>query len=81
MLLNNCEPITYKEALMGPDSVKIAMRHEIQDRWLLFESKWIYKIDGLGWNILEEARLVKKLFMTKFKELTAIRLDLQQRCL
>ena len=28
---------------MGPDSVKMAIRHEIQDRWILFESKWIYK--------------------------------------
>ena len=31
---------------------------------------------GLGWNILEEAQLVEKLFTTKFKELTTIRLDL-----
>ena len=76
LFLNNDKPTTYKEVMMGPDSVKMAMRHEIQDRWILFESKLTYKIDGLGWNILEEARLVEKLFTTKFKQLTTIRLDL-----
>ena len=76
LILNNDKPTTNKEVMMGPDSVKMAIRHKIQDRWIPFESKWIYKIVGLGWNILEEARLVEKLFTTKFKELTAIRLDL-----
>jgi hypothetical protein len=75
LILNNNKPTTNKEVMMGPDSVKMAIRHEIQDRWILFESKWIYEIDGLGWNILEEAQLVEKLFTTKFKELTTIRLD------
>ena len=65
LILNNDKPTTNKEVMMGPDSVKMAMRHEIQDRWILFESKWIYKIDRLGWNILEEARLVEKLFTSK----------------
>ena len=37
--------------------------------------------DGHGLNILEQARLVERLFTTKFKELTAMRLDLPQRCL
>ena len=75
LILNNDKPTTYKEVMMGPDSVKMAMRHEIQDMCIIFESKRIYKIDGLGWNIIEEARLVEKLFTTKFKELTTIRLD------
>ena len=79
--LNNDKPTTYKEVMMGPDSVKMAMRHEIQDRWILFESKWIYKIDGLGWNILKEAWLIEKQFTKKFKELTTIRLDLLWQCL
>ena len=95
LILNNDKPTTYKEVIMDPDSVKMPKSHEIQDNiykqaWslvnllkeqMLFESKWIYKINRLGYNILEEARLVKRLFTTKFKELTAIRLDLQQRCL
>ena len=34
------------------------------------------KLMDLDRNILEEARLVEKLFTTKFKELTTIRLDL-----
>ena len=45
LILNNDKPTTNKEVMMGPDSVKMAIRHEIQ---ILFESKWIYKIDGLG---------------------------------
>ena len=75
-ILNNDKPTTNKEVMMGPHSVKMAIHHEIQDRWILFESNWIYEIDGLGWNILEEAQLIEKLFTTKFKELTTIRLDL-----
>ena len=43
LILNNDKPTTNKEVMMGPDSVKMAIRHEIQDRWILFESKWIYK--------------------------------------
>ena len=30
--LNNDKPITNKEVMMGPDSFKMAIRHEIQDR-------------------------------------------------
>ena len=30
--LNNNKSTTYKEVMMGPDSVKMAIRHEIQDR-------------------------------------------------
>ena len=60
---------------------KIVSKIKLGAWYIPFESKWIYKINRLGYNILEEARLVKRLFMTKFKELTAIRLDLQQRCL
>ena len=74
--LNNDKPTTYKEVMMGPDSVKMALRHEIQDRWILFESKWIYKINGLGCNILEKARVDERLFTTKFNNFSAIRLDL-----
>ena len=35
LILNNDKPTTYKEVMMGPDSVKMAMRHEIQDRYFL----------------------------------------------
>ena len=29
LLLNNCEPITYKEAMVGTDSIKWLKSHEI----------------------------------------------------
>jgi hypothetical protein len=32
LILNNDKPTANKEVMMGPDSVKMAMRHEIQDR-------------------------------------------------
>jgi hypothetical protein len=32
LILNNDKPTTNKEVMMGPDSVKMAMRREIQDR-------------------------------------------------
>jgi hypothetical protein len=54
-----------KEVMMGPDSIKMAMRHEIQDRWILYESKWIYEIDRLGWNILEESLTYRKIVYDK----------------
>jgi hypothetical protein len=60
LILNNDKPTTNKEVMMGPNSVKMAIRHEIQDRWIFFESKWIYKIDGLGCNILEESLTCRK---------------------
>ena len=59
MLLNNDELTTSKEAVMGPDSVKMAIRHKIRDSihirnqvWNLvlppegmkpIKCKWIYK--------------------------------------
>ena len=42
------------------------------------ERKWIYKENKRGYLHLLKARLVKKEFLTKFKELTMIRLDLKQ---
>ena len=65
LILNNNKPTTNKEVMMGPDSVKMAIRHEIQDRWILYESKWIYEIDRLGWNILEESLTCRKIVYDK----------------
>jgi hypothetical protein len=65
LILNNDKPTTNKEVMMGPDSVKMAIRHEIQDRWILYESKWIYEIDRLGWNILEESLTCRKIVYDK----------------
>ena len=38
LLLDNDEPTTYKEAMMGPDSVKWLECHEIRDRIHVRES-------------------------------------------
>ena len=65
LILNNDKPTKNKEVMMGPDSVKMAIRHEIQDRWILYESKWIYEIDRLGWNILEESLTCRKIVYDK----------------
>jgi hypothetical protein len=62
LILNNDKPTTNKEVMMGPDSVKMAMRLEIHNRWILFESKWIYR---LGWNILEESSTCWKIVYNK----------------
>ena len=51
-----------------------AMESKIDEHFLKVNRS--IKLMDLDRNILEEARLVEKLFTTKFKELTTIRLDL-----
>ena len=74
MLLDNNEPVSYEEAMVGPDS----------DEWLeaiksergsMYEYRWISKgRRTMMVNVtIKKARLVVKMFSDKFKELTTMR--------
>ena len=74
MLLDNNEPTSYGEAMVGPDS----------DEWLeaiksergsMYEYRWISKgrQTMMVSVTIEKARLVVKMFFDKFKELTTMR--------
>ena len=74
MLLENNEPTSYGEAMVGPDS----------DEWLeaikserrsMYEYRWISKgRRTMMVNVtIKKARLVVKMFSDKFKELTTMR--------
>ena len=51
-----------KEVMMGPDSVKMAMRHEIQDRYFLKVNGSIklMDLDGISLNKLDLSKVYDK---------------------
>jgi hypothetical protein len=87
MLLDNNEPTSYGEAMVGPDSDKWleAIKSE-RGSMTLEEILDGRKAIGYGWILkgrqtmmvritIKKARLVVKMFSDKFKELTAMRLS------
>ena len=53
MLLNNDEPTTYKEAMMGPDSIKWLEAMKIQDS-IHIRKQVLNLVDHpKGWNLLD----------------------------
>ena len=76
MLLDNNEPTSYGEAMVGPDSDKWleAIKSE---RGSMYEYRWISKgRRTMMVNVtIKKARLVVKMFSDKFKELTTMRLS------
>jgi hypothetical protein len=87
MLLDNNEPTSYEEAMVGPDSdewleaiksEKGSMTlEEILDGRKAVGYRWILKgrQTMMVSVTIKKARLVVKMFSDKFKELTAIRLS------
>ena len=87
MLLDNNEPTSYGEAMVGPDSDKWleAIKSE-KGSMTLEEILDGRKAIGYGWVLkgrqtmmvritIKKARLVVKMFSDKFKELTTMRLS------
>ena len=87
MLLDNNEPTSYGEAMVGPDSdewleaiksVRGSMTlEELLDGYKAVEYRWILKgrRTMMVSVTIKKARLVVKMFFDKFKELTTMRLS------
>jgi hypothetical protein len=87
MLLDNNEPTSYGEAMVGPDSDKWLEAIKSENGSMTLEEILDgRKAIGYGWILkgrqtmmvsvtIEKARLVVKMFSDKFKELTTMRLS------
>jgi hypothetical protein len=91
LLLHNDKPTTFKEAMMGPDSIKwldaiksmIEFMYENQvwnlvdppEGMMSIKRRWIYKETAWMFTSIKVS-ICQKIFMTKFKRLTITRLDL-----
>ena len=93
MLLDNNEPTSYGEAMVGPDSDKWLEAIKSENGSMTLEEILDgRKTIGYGWILkgrqtmmvritIKKARLVVKMFSDKFKELTTMRFSHSYLCL